>query len=614
MIRENGPTRVAVDRAELAAIVKSSHDAIVAMTGGGVITSCNPAAARLYGYPAEQLIGQPIELLIPPEHQVAEVAILLRIMAGQEAEPYRSRRICRDGTVVTVSSTISPILDHDGDIVGAAIASRPVSELQEAQDRFEVHVDQHRVEARDATHRFESKIDSMRDENKLAEERFETHVDQERALAQAAQARYQVRIAAEQAEAQSDKDHLAAQQQQSQRLEVLGQLAGGIAHDFNNLLAVILNYAAFVAEELASGPRSDWLAASRDVGQIQRAAERATGLTHQLLAFARREVVQPRVLDLNGIVTDVQQLLHRTIGEDVVLQTQLGEELWPVLADSGQMEQMLVNLAVNARDAMGGGGTLIIDTANVIVGTDFIAAGSALRGGRHVRLRISDNGTGMPAEIVDHIFEPFFTTKADGTGTGLGLATVYGIVTQAEATISVQSMPGVGTTFTIMIPVTDEIEVPTEAATAYQRTPQGETVMVVEDEDALREVTERIFNRGGYRVITAANGAEAVALAAGYEGAIHLLVTDVVMPNMLGKEVAEKVRALRPDIEVLFMSGYAQPVLASRGRLDRDVNLIEKPFSAAALIDKAGQILNGHFQGFHTVDKRGNAEPSSDTP
>jgi CheY-like chemotaxis protein len=244
-----------------------------------------------------------------------------------------------------------------------------------------------------------------------------------------------------------------------------------------------------------------------------------------------------------------------------------------------------MNLAVNARDAMSGGGTLTIETAN-IVGT------MSGRDAGGVMLRVSDTGAGMSAEVVEHVFEPFYTTKADGTGTGLGLATVYGIVTQAGGTIRLQSREGIGTTFAIVLPVTDEVAVPIEAPTPFERAPRGETILVVEDEEALREVTERIFTRGGYRVITAANGIEALEVAAGHDGEIDLLVTDVVMPHMLGKEVAERMRAIRPGIDVLYMSGYARPVLASQGRLDRDVNLIEKPFTATTLVEAAGLILS----------------------
>ena len=460
-------------------------------------------------------------------------------------------------------------------------------EVEQAQDRFQVVMSEERQKERVQVYEAQDRF-QVRMGDKLAQEQIEIQHTQDR---------FQAMMAAGRTQAQEDKEYLQAQLHQTQRLEILGQLAGGIAHDFNNLLAVILNYAAFVAEELAQ-PGSDLDAASRDVGQIQRAAQRATGLTHQLLAFARREVVQPQVLGLNDVVTEVEQLLRRTIGTDVVLHTELAEDLWPVLTDAGQIEQVLLNLAVNARDAMSDGGTLNIDTANVTVDVD---ADPLLQAGRHVRLRVTDTGPGMPAEIREHVFEPFFTTKPEGAGTGLGLSTVYGIVAQAQGTITIHSLPGAGTTFTILLPVTHEVALPIEEAKPYERTPAGETVLIVEDQEALREVTERIFTRSGYHVISAADGAEAIALAADHDGDIHLLLTDVVMPNMLGKEVAERIRQLKPDIEVLFMSGYARPVLASQNRLDRDVNLIEKPFTAAAIIEKAGRILNGHFEGFRTL-------------
>jgi CheY-like chemotaxis protein len=294
-------------------------------------------------------------------------------------------------------------------------------------------------------------------------------------------------------------------------------------------------------------------------------------------------------------------MLRRTLGEHVELVISLAGDLWPVLADPGQLEQVLVNLAVNARDAMPGGGTLTIDTSNITVDADTIAGGSKARMGRNVRLRVSDTGTGMTADVAEHVFEPFFTTRRDGGGTGLGLATVYGILMQADGDIRIYSEPGTGTTFTITLPATEETATPIVELVPYQRTPKGETVLVVEDEAALREVTRRILTRSGYQVITAASGPEAIAIAAGHPGEIHLLVTDVIMPHMLGQEVAEKMRAVKPGIEVLFMSGYARPVLASQGRLDPNVALVEKPFSEADLLAMAGQVLNGHFKGFTTT-------------
>jgi CheY-like chemotaxis protein len=292
----------------------------------------------------------------------------------------------------------------------------------------------------------------------------------------------------------------------------------------------------------------------------------------------------------------VGELLRSTIGEHVELVTSLAGDLWPVLADPGQLEQVLVNLAVNARDAMPNGGTLSIDTGNITVDADTIAGGSSARKGRNVRLRVSDTGTGMPAEIAQHVFEPFFTTKPEGSRTGLGLATAYGILTQADGDIRIYSEPGHGTTFIITLPVTAEAAARVAEPVPYRRAPRGETVLVVEDEEALREVTRRIFARNGYQVITAANGQEALGIASGHPGEIHLLITDVIMPHMLGKEVAEKMRLIRPEIEVIFMSGYARPVLASQGRLDPGVGLVEKPFSEADLLAMAGQVLNGHLQ------------------
>jgi signal transduction histidine kinase/CheY-like chemotaxis protein len=404
-------------------------------------------------------------------------------------------------------------------------------------------------------------------------------------------------------QAQADKSQ--EQVLQAQRMENLGQLAGGVAHDFNNLLAVILNYVSFVSEELAAATESDWRqrceTARDDLGQIKRAGERAAGLTRQLLAFARREVIQPQVLDLDSVITAVEQMLRRTLGEHIELVISLAGDLHPVLADPGQLEQVLVNLALNARDAMPAGGTLTIDTGNVTVDADSVAGGSKSRQGQNVRLRVSDTGTGMTRDVIEHAFEPFYTTKRDSSGTGLGLATVYGILTQAGGNIRIYSEPGTGTTFTIMLPVTEEAAAPIPEPAPYEREPKGETVLIVEDEAALREVTKRIFTRNGYRVITAGNGPEALDLARGHPGEIHLLVTDVVMPHMLGKEVAEKMRVIKPSIEVLFMSGYARPVLASQGRLEPHVALVEKPFSEAELMAKAGQVLNGHFRGFKTT-------------
>jgi signal transduction histidine kinase/CheY-like chemotaxis protein len=397
----------------------------------------------------------------------------------------------------------------------------------------------------------------------------------------------------------------ATQTYQAQRMESLGQLAGGIAHDFNNLLAVILNYSTFVSEEVDAATESDWRmrlqSVHGDLAQISLAAERAAGLTHQLLAFARREVVQPKVINLNVIICGLEDMLRRTLGEHIELVTALADDLWSILADPGEIEQVLVNLAVNARDAMPEGGTLTIETGNIHFDSDPDADGVERKQGQNIRMSVSDTGTGMSSDIVDRVFEPFFTTKATGEGTGLGLSTVYGIVAAADGNIRINSQLGLGTSFSVTLPVTTKLAAaPVETALAH-RVPEGEIVLVVEDEEALLEMTKRILTRNGYRVLTAADGQEAIDIARGHEGDIHLLVTDVVMPKMLGKEVAEQVQRIVPSIEVLFMSGYARPVLTSQGRLDPDVALLEKPFSEPELIEKVTQVLDGFFPGYRNI-------------
>jgi hypothetical protein len=387
------------------------------------------------------------------------------------------------------------------------------------------------------------------------------------------------------------------QTHQSQRLESLGQLAGGVAHDFNNLLGAIVNYTSFVGEKIAEAaaaePPGDWQEAQHDIAEIQRAAERAAQLTRQLLAFARREVVRPQVLVLNEVVSDVEQLLRRTIGEHIELVTSLEPELWPVLADPGQIEQVLVNLAVNARDAMPRGGTLRIETANVIVDEYYAATVSHATTGRHVQLRVSDSGIGMDPEVLERAFEPFFSTKPKGKGTGLGLATVYGIISQAGGVPYIYSEPGLGVSFSALLPATDQATSVVDQPGQQRVAGGGETVLVVEDEEGLREVTQRILSRNGYRVLTAPNGPAALALVEQQDGSIDLLLTDVVMPQMLGSEVAERVASLDPEIRILFMSGYAEPVFGGQGSLEEGITLVEKPFSEATLLAAVKEVLEG---------------------
>jgi len=373
------------------------------------------------------------------------------------------------------------------------------------------------------------------------------------------------------------------------KLEAVGRLAGGIAHDFNNILTAVGGHAALLLEEI---PPGDPLRA--DLEEIKRGVDRATSLTRQLLAFSRKQVLKPRVLDLTSVVAETEQMLRRLIGEDIDLRTSAEPGLGRVLADPGQIQQVILNLAVNARDAMPDGGRLSIELANVDVDEEMARRHVPEQPpGRYVRLTVSDTGTGIPHHIQPHIFEPFFTTKEKGKGTGLGLSTVYGIVKQSGGFIWVYSEPGQGATFKIYLP---RVDAPAEQTPAPQPEVAAhageETILLVEDEPAVRDLAQRILRRKGYRVIVASNGREALDLVERQEGPIDLLVTDLIMPQMDGRELAQRLAALRPGLPVLFMSGYTGDTIAQRGVLDPDVAFIEKPFSPEGLARKVREILD----------------------
>jgi len=383
--------------------------------------------------------------------------------------------------------------------------------------------------------------------------------------------------------------------QQAQRMESLGQLAGGVAHDFNNLLGVIINFSWFVkanlTAEIESGNGERLRPVLKDIERIERAAENAARLTRQLLAFARVDVVQPKPMDMNVVVAEMAPMLRRTLGEHIDLVAAPGPALWPVMIDSGQLSQVLTNLAVNSRDAMPKGGKLTIDVANVDVDLAYAAARPTLKPGRYVRLRVSDTGAGMDKKTLEHAFEPFFTTKPRGQGTGLGLATIYGIVTQAGGSIEVYSEPGLGTRVSVLLPATDQEAAAETATHEAPRARATETVLVVEDSDDLREIVERILTQSGYQVMVAADGVEAVAISRKFAGHIDLLLTDVVMPNMQGNELAPLLVEARPDLRVLYMSGFAQPSLAANGTLPPELALLDKPFNEPTLLARVREVL-----------------------
>ena len=650
---------VLAERRRLAVILESSTDAIIGTTLDGTITNWNAGAQRLYGYRPDEVLDRPAALLFPPAQHEAQARLMKQVARGEHIAEQQVQHRRKDGSAITVSLTLSPITDPHAQITGIVSISRDISERQRVEAMFqgllEAAPDAIIGATRDGTitlinAQAEKMFGYRRDEllgrsvDVLVPDRLRPAHPQHRehyfghprtrpmgagaaltavrkdgsefpaeislsaletdhgVIVSAA-----VRDVTERLIAQADRERLIAQAerdaserrlQHARRLESLGQLAGGVAHDFNNILAVIANYTELLLDTLDIPvlEQADLAAARNDLGQIGRAAERATQLTKQLLAFGRRDITQAQVLNLNHVIGDVEQMLRRTLGEHIHLVTQLERHLEPTYADASQIEQILVNLAVNARDAMPTGGTLSIDTTNADLGPDDVT-GSTLKPGRYVRLRVSDTGTGMPPEVIERAFEPFYTTKPQGAGTGLGLATVYGIATAAGGDVHLYSEADIGTTVTILLPAVDA---PTETATTelFIETPTSErpyeTILMVEDEDALRQVTNRILGRAGYHVLAANGGAQAIHIAQTHPGPIHLLLSDVIMPKMLGNEVAAQVQAIRPDTPVLYMSGYAQPVLTENGTLQPGVTIVEKPFTSRELLHRVDTVLHQH--------------------
>jgi PAS domain S-box-containing protein len=534
---------VARDTAEFTAVLEAVPDAVVCVDLEGRISFANTLAGRLFGYPPADLAGLPVEVLIPESaraehrrHRDAYLAAPWRRPMGAAQTELAGRR--RDGSTFRAEVSLSPIP------AGGAEGDGQFGVLAVVRDRTQ-------------------------------------------------------RLAAEEERARleflADRAQLERQVSEAQRLEGLGQLAGGMAHDFNNLLAVISSYASFVHQEVASEADSaKWGKVSQDLDELENAADRAAALTRQLLAYSRTQQAEPRVLDLNEVIDGLADLLGRTLGGRTELVLDLDPRLGRVLADHGQLEQVLVNLAVNARDAMPDGGRLTIRTADIEVDDPDEAGAPGGRPGRFARLDVRDTGSGMPPDVISRAFEPFFTTKPSGRGAGLGLATVHGIVRRAGGRLEVSSAPGRGTTMTVLLPATEAAAVCPERAANGSPQPlrgSGELVLVVEDEASIREATRRVLAGHGYRVLTAACGEEALAIAARAPEPVDVLLTDVMMPNMLGTEVADRLRGMQPGLRVLFMSGYAQGLLSAQGATQPRMELIEKPFTHPDLLAKVREVL-----------------------
>ncbi|HUE82030.1 MAG TPA: PAS domain S-box protein [Pyrinomonadaceae bacterium] len=544
---------------KLASIVESSADAIFGKSLDGIITSWNKGAERIYGYTAEEVVGKPISVLIPPEQgdelrQIHETA-----SRGESLDDYETLRVRKDGNEIYLSLSISPIKDTTGRLTGASIVARDITEqrlaqkaLQQAHDELEVRVKERTVQLTQAVASLEKEIADRQE----AEEALEKTEEQLR---------------------------------QSQKLEAVGRLAGGIAHDFNNLLTVIIGYSDLISSKGGLDAR-----VTERVEEIHKAAVRASSLTRQLLAFSRKQVLKPQVLDLNELVEGLSKMLSRLIGEDVQIINSLGAGLGKVNADPGQIEQILINLAVNARDAMPDGGQITIKTANAELDQAYSDMHMAIKPGHYVMLAVSDTGLGMDAATRERVFEPFFTTKEVGKGTGLGLSMVYGIVKQSGGNIWVYSEPGHGATFKIYLPlITEEsfVNAPIEGTESLV-TKATETILLVEDEEMVRKLARDILESRGYRVLSAQNGEEAMTLCQTHREEIQLLLTDVVMPKMNGKKAAEAIMALHPEIVVLYMSGFTDDAIVHHGVLHPGMNFIEKPFTAEVLARKVREVLD----------------------
>jgi PAS domain S-box-containing protein len=392
-------------------------------------------------------------------------------------------------------------------------------------------------------------------------------------------------------EAETRREQLEAQLRGAQRMEAIGSLAGGVAHDFNNLLSVIRISTTFALESLTPEQCVGDQSTRSDLQEITQATERAVALTRQLLAFGRKQVLQPVALSLNRVASGLEKMLRRILGEDIDLVLALAPDLGIVQADPGQLEQVLMNLVVNARDAMPRGGRLTIETSNVEIDEGH----AAVAPGSHVQLSVTDTGCGMSEQTMARIFEPFFTTKDKGKGTGLGLPTAYGILKQSGGGISVESQPGRGTTFRIYL--RRERSAGAVAAAGPLAGPHrvggNETILLVDDEPGLRHVAKRILDASGYTVLTAGTGDHAMSASGGHAGDLHLLLTDVVMPGMSGRGLAQELSRARPNLKVLYMSGYTDDVIANHGVLDAGTHLIGKPFTASELTRKVREVLDG---------------------
>lgn len=641
--RKEAEQKLANNEQLMRAVLDGTSDAIFVKDRQGRYLLANKAAGRFVGYEAEAVIGQDDTFLFKPDTAKKIRERDLKIMEDCTLQTQEEWVTTRDGKQFAFLVTKGPIFDQDGEVTGTFGVALDITErkraevaLAESELRYRALADS--GEALIWTSGLDKMCDyfnqpwltftgrSLQQElgNGWTEgvhpedferclQTYNTAFDKRVKFSM----EYRLRHASgeyrwlhdngtprfdnggnflgyighcleitERKRAEEEQKKLQAQLNQAQRMECIGQLAGGVAHDYNNMLSVILGYSEMAKEKVLPGDPLH-----QDLKEIIDAARRSAEITRQLLAFARKQTICPVVLDLNETIEGILKMLRRLIGEDITLAWLPGAELWNVEMDTTQIDQVLANLCVNARDAIAGVGKITIETKNVTFDKAHCVDHFGLVPGDFTLLAVSDNGSGMDEEILDHIFEPFFTTKGAGEGTGLGLATVYGIVQQNKGFIQVHSEPGKGTTFELYIPrhvgktnltITEKVE----------KTPKGhgETVLIVEDEQSIRNLGKLMLERLGYNVLAASTPSEAIRLAKESAESIDLLVTDVVMPEMNGRELADHLHTLYPNLQILFMSGYTSNVIVHRGVLDDGVNFVPKPFSQkelAVMVQKA---------------------------
>ncbi|MDB4874577.1 MAG: hybrid sensor histidine kinase/response regulator [Gemmatimonadetes bacterium] len=614
-----------------ATLLNAVGQSVIAVDAEGVIDFWNAAAEALYGWTAAEAIGRKLVDTTYSARARGEMPVRMAALARGESWTGETERRDKSGREFYVSVTLTPTFDDAGQFRGVVGVSHDVSERRKAEAELRrqalvfgtisdavvaIDLEGAVVDWNPAAER----LFGYSKEEMLGRQMAEIHdppvhgeLDRSIRIALTRDGKWsgeipfrrkdgsagisEVEIVAHHDAAGApvgyigvnrdvtDRRRLEEQLRQSQKMDAVGQLAGGVAHDFNNILTIIKTYTEFLLEDVdeASPLRADVL-------EIQTAGRRAAALTQQLLAFSRHQLLQPRVLDLNDVVAGIEPMLRRVIGEDIRIVLQPAAELWPVLADPGQLEQVLVNLAVNARDAMAKGGTLTIATANVSVGEE--ADPDLLDAGDWVRLDVTDTGIGMDDATKARAFEPFFTTKPPGKGTGLGLSTVYGIVKQSSGTIRIETARNRSTTFTIHLPRAEPQEL-------RRATPQGsaavagaEVVLLVEDEDAVRALARRVLERQGYTVLEASNGREGIGVAESYAGQIDLLVTDMVMPELGGAELFRALHPVRPAMRVLYMSGYTEDDIIRRGMFDPGTASLRKPFTPVELAREVRRVLD----------------------